>query len=105
MRLLSPCLEGQGAGRAQMLNRYWVLHVLPDKDAEIATIIIGIDTFVVVTEIAFIGADRCRVGDTIVHGVDRRGTPTKEDANDASSRKTRDVAQNVFRTIVLLMSR
>ena len=46
-------------------------HILPDKDTEIATIVIGIDAFVIIAEIAFIGTDGCRVGDAIVHCINR----------------------------------
>lgn len=81
-----------------------MLHILPNKNAQVATIVIRIGTFVRIAIIAFVGIDRCGIRDPILHAINIRCsgiTWPKENGNDTNLRKTGNIVENIFCAVIL----
>ena len=84
-----------------------MLHILADKDTQVAAIVIRVDAGVIVTIVALVAANGGRIGYAIMHRVYIHGATiarAEQHRDDARRSKARYISQDVFSSIVLVMS-
>src|SRR5260370_7151795 len=92
----------------ELWNRHRMLQIEADKDAQVATIIVGITARMIITEVAFIGANGGRIGDAIVYSINIHSTTIsrpEQHGNHAGGCKTGNIPQDILRPVVLVVSR
>src|SRR5258708_10992861 len=85
-----------------------MLQIEADKDAQVATIIVGITARMIITEVAFIGANGGRIGDAIVYSINIHSTTItrpEQHGNHAGGCNTGKIPQDLLRPVVLGVSR
>src|SRR5215469_12906240 len=85
-----------------------MFHICSDEETQIASVVVRVRTHMSVAEIALIGVEGSRIGDTIMHLVGVHGSSIawpKQHADDPGRCKTGDVPKDVFCSVILIMSR